>query len=216
MIKSSVYPSRAYASTEEVQPGDCVRMLRGTPGCGEPLSEPDGFADSIVAHITPMGMVELVRPHISIDVWGTVKVQTERYHVELARLVQHYHVLTTGHTGRRDNRLHPVPPYFTVLIPWSDTPTRFHPTEKTGPFSELVRGSFPTPTAARRWADEHLGGQPYSLRYIDPMNDPEVVAHYERITGYPLDFTMRAREAWGEGNDAARPSGPTYEPEKRR
>lgn len=212
---SKVYPRRPYASIEEVQPGDCVRMLDGTPGCGEPLREGPGFSDEIVAHITPMGIVELVRPHIAIDVWGSVKLMSERHHVELARLVQHYEVLTTGDRGGRDNRLQPVPPYFSVLIPWSDAPTRWHPTEKTGPFSELSRGVFPTPTAARRWADANLAGQPYRLQYVDPMNDPETVAHYEKITGYPLDFTMRAREAWGEGNNDARPSGPTYEPDKR-
>lgn len=215
MSTSRVYPRRPYASTDEVQPGDCIRLLDGQPSCGEPLREGPAFSDAIVAHITPMGVAELVRPHIAIDVYGNLKLRTERHHVELELLVQRYEVLTTGARGLRDNRLRPVDPYFSVLIPWSDMPTRWHPTERTGPFAELSRGCFPTPTAARSWADAQLGGQPYKLQYVDPMNDPDVVAGYEKVTGYPLDFTMRAREAWGEGDNAARPSGPTYEPDKR-
>lgn len=56
--------------------------------------------------------------------------------------------------------------YYTILIPWSDTPTEWHPTEKTGPFAVLSRGAFWRETDAHAWAAEHLGGQPYTLRRV--------------------------------------------------
>lgn len=46
--------------------------------------------------------------------------------------------------------------YFTILLPWSDLPTPWHPTERTGPFSVLSRGAFKTRRLAREWAREHL------------------------------------------------------------
>lgn len=62
------------------------------------------------------------------------------------------------------------PFYFSVLIPWSPTPTEWHPTEKTGPFSTLTRGSFPTELAARTWAREHLKkGHSYGVVKFDAV-----------------------------------------------
>jgi len=46
--------------------------------------------------------------------------------------------------------------YFTVILPWSDLPTPWHPTEREGPFSELARGAFKTRRLARAWTKEHL------------------------------------------------------------
>jgi hypothetical protein len=46
--------------------------------------------------------------------------------------------------------------YFTILLPWSDLPTPWHPTEREGPFSVLSRGAFATRKLARDWAKEHL------------------------------------------------------------
>ena len=52
--------------------------------------------------------------------------------------------------------------YWTVIVPWSNNPTVWHPTDRS--FSPLSRGSFPTRQAAHAWAKTHLRGQPYSLR----------------------------------------------------
>jgi len=53
--------------------------------------------------------------------------------------------------------------YFTVKIPWSARPTKWHPTESSGPFATLTRGSFPTKGAARAWARRHLRGQRFQV-----------------------------------------------------
>lgn len=59
------------------------------------------------------------------------------------------------------------PCYWTVVIPFSERPTEWHPTESTGPFAVLTRGSFPSPDVARAWAESHLNAQPYSVRFIE-------------------------------------------------
>lgn len=56
--------------------------------------------------------------------------------------------------------------YFTILIGWSETPTKWHPTSKSGPFSQLSRGAFRTEEEAKHWGDEHLEGQPYEIKHI--------------------------------------------------
>lgn len=61
--------------------------------------------------------------------------------------------------------------YFTVLVPWSATPTEWHPTEDTGPFAVLTRGAFRNEDDARYWAITHLKGEPYSLRWIRGAKD---------------------------------------------
>ena len=55
--------------------------------------------------------------------------------------------------------------YYTVLVPWSDKPTPWHPTDRVGPFSVLCRGAFAYPYLAHAWAHARLEGQPYTLRY---------------------------------------------------
>jgi hypothetical protein len=59
--------------------------------------------------------------------------------------------------------LRDAPIYYSVHIQWSDKPTAWHPTEKTGPFSVLSSGSFASEEAAHSWAKENLAGQPYSV-----------------------------------------------------
>lgn len=56
-----------------------------------------------------------------------------------------------------------APVYYSVHVPWSDKPTQWHPTEKTGPFAVLTRGAFPTEELAHAWATENLAGQPYTV-----------------------------------------------------
>lgn len=58
-------------------------------------------------------------------------------------------------------------PYITVVIPWSATPTIWHPTTKTGPLSTLTRGMFATTLDAVTWARKHLKGQPFTLAIVD-------------------------------------------------
>ena len=54
--------------------------------------------------------------------------------------------------------------YWTVRIPWSDAPTGWHPTDRTGPFAVLTRGAFATKREAHEWARTHLAGQPYTVK----------------------------------------------------
>lgn len=56
--------------------------------------------------------------------------------------------------------------YFTVQIPFSKKPTKWHPTDSSGPFSILTRGAFKSEKAASAWADEHLDGQPYTVKKV--------------------------------------------------
>lgn len=49
--------------------------------------------------------------------------------------------------------------YFSIILAYSDLPTSWHPTEKTGPFSEFTGGAFKTRKLARDWAKDHL--QPF-------------------------------------------------------
>lgn len=59
--------------------------------------------------------------------------------------------------------------YYSVEIPWVSPAfaTEWHPTEPTGPFSTLVRGFFPTPELAIRWAKQHLNGTPYTVKRFE-------------------------------------------------
>lgn len=60
----------------------------------------------------------------------------------------------------------PPKAYYTVRIPWSDTPTVWHPTESSGPFSILLRGAFRHKHAAHAWAKAHLAGNPYTIATV--------------------------------------------------
>lgn len=192
---SKVYPRRAYADASEVHAGDVVRLLAGNGS--ESHLEPAAFSDAIVVEINATtSEVTLARPHVYLLADGTVKHRLEQYQCPLSMLIERHHVLTTGHLGGRDNRLRPLEAHFTVLVPWSDTPTQWHPTEKTGPLSVLCRGAFRTRREAEQWANEKLQFQPYELRYIDPMSDPETLAAYESCTGHPLDLGQRLRDAY--------------------
>ncbi len=62
--------------------------------------------------------------------------------------------------------------YYTLIVPWSDTPTIWHPTSRD--FCPLNRGCFWTQAAARAWAAEKLGGQPYTLRFVPFLNLSEL------------------------------------------
>lgn len=57
--------------------------------------------------------------------------------------------------------------YFTVVIPYSETPTSWHPTSPTGPFATLTRGAFASIEEATAWAARELEGQPFTVRAID-------------------------------------------------
>lgn len=53
--------------------------------------------------------------------------------------------------------------YWTVVIPYSERPTKWHPTERSGPLSVLTRGAFGTEQEAHAWAKKHLQGQSYRV-----------------------------------------------------
>lgn len=74
---------------------------------------------------------------------------------------------------------HGLPRYYTVRIPYvaPERATEWHPTEPTGPWSMLTRGTYNTIEAARAWADAKLGGTPYTVAHVrfDMATDREVV-----------------------------------------
>ena len=74
--------------------------------------------------------------------------------------------------------------YWTVVIPYSKRPTKWHPTEKTGPFSTLTRGAFPSPQQAEDWARRNLAGQPYRIeKYQSPFEEDENLVPSEGYEG---------------------------------
>jgi hypothetical protein len=67
--------------------------------------------------------------------------------------------------------------YYSVIVPWSDTPTEWHPTERDGPFATIARGAFDTREQAHDWAHKHLNGQPYRVKMY---GGPRCVAYWRR------------------------------------
>lgn len=62
--------------------------------------------------------------------------------------------------------------YYTVIVGWSDQPTQWHPTDRTGPFAALSRGAFPTERAAMDWARTHLDPDgSWHVRHVPPPVD---------------------------------------------
>jgi hypothetical protein len=68
-----------------------------------------------------------------------------------------------------------IKPYFTVLIPFSEHPTEWHPTDPD--FAPLSRGVFSTKQEAHDWAAAHLDGQPYGIKRIEPFASLSVRVH---------------------------------------
>lgn len=60
--------------------------------------------------------------------------------------------------------------YWTVVVPHVEArfATEWHPTDKEGPFATLTRGSFGTEGEAVEWGRKHLGGTPYSTKFVSP------------------------------------------------
>ncbi len=73
----------------------------------------------------------------------------------------------------------PFAPYHTIRIPYvaPERATEWHPTEPDGPFGTLTRGAFRTVESARAWADEKLGGNPYSIALVtwDPATESDTL-----------------------------------------
>lgn len=168
---SKFYPVRPYAGPSEVAVGDVVRM-RHTGDLHAGISP--SFDDSVIAELivdgqTGAARASLRRPHIYVYTNGEVCTRVESFDVELCLLIQRFDVCTTGERGEKDSRvkyqLHETG-YYTILIPWSDKPTQWHPTTKVGPFAVLSRGAFRHAEEAEEWAKEHLDGQPFEVKRI--------------------------------------------------
>lgn len=58
--------------------------------------------------------------------------------------------------------------YWTVIVPSvpPEERTEWHPDRRGGSFDPLNRGAFATEREAINWARAHLGGAPYTLRYV--------------------------------------------------
>lgn len=88
--------------------------------------------------------------------------------------------------------------YFTVVIPYAEgIPSRYHPTDRTGPFSTLTRGAFQCVSDAYRWAHMHLNGAPYKVRMFTMLDAPECVPYYSELWGHAFADALNksAREA---------------------
>jgi hypothetical protein len=132
------------------------------------------FDDAVIAELIVDGTTgatraSLRRPHIYVFTDGTVHTRVEAFDVDLPLLVERFDVLTTGARGEKECRikyqLHETG-YYTVLIPWSDKPSKWHPTDKVGPFAVLSRGAFRCTSEVEEWATEHLEGQPFEIKRI--------------------------------------------------
>jgi hypothetical protein len=89
--------------------------------------------------------------------------------------------------------------YWTVLVPYSEERrTKWHPTERFGPFAVLSRGAFPTPEEAHAWAKAHLEGQPYTLREIDNREVFAAEAEAKALIGAQVTFLWEDRELLGD------------------
>jgi hypothetical protein len=72
----------------------------------------------------------------------------------------HIHVRRSSKKTRRASLRRNDRTYYSVRIPFSKTPTVWHPDKPTGPFNVLDRGAFRTVQEAHDWAHEHLGRKP--------------------------------------------------------
>lgn len=96
---------------------------------------------------------------------------TARTYRETAEAMERLRLRLANEAIEAAGDLTPYAAHYSVIVPWSDTPTEWHPTERTGPFATLVRGAWTTPEAAHAWAAKYLKGQPYSVRFT-PASDP--------------------------------------------
>lgn len=94
--------------------------------------------------------------------------------------------------------------YYTVIVPWSDTPTEWHPTTPIGPFSRLSRGAFKTIELAGQWAADHLNGQPFEIKRCEPDGSVVSAEHQardyfiSRLNDLGYDVTVTAK---GQSNE---------------
>jgi len=67
--------------------------------------------------------------------------------------------------GSRSSRRPRMYHYFTIILTKPRRgATKWHPHEKTGPFSTISRGKFRTERAAHAWARKHIPGTHYRLK----------------------------------------------------
>jgi hypothetical protein len=94
--------------------------------------------------------------------WSVPEPLCWRYDLSAAQLV-------TAEAALRHRVTEPlyISGYYTVLVPFSERPTQWHPTTSTGPFAVLTRGAFRTRAEAVAWADDKLCAQPYELLFIE-------------------------------------------------
>lgn len=74
--------------------------------------------------------------------------------------------------------------YWSIILPYrslSEGATKWHPTEKSGPFSTMTRGCFASKAKAYEWAKENIPGHTFTLNeyargnYIAPAFDSVVL-----------------------------------------
>jgi len=72
--------------------------------------------------------------------------------------------------------------YYSLVLPFCEPPSPWHPTESEGPFSVLSCGAFRTKAEAGEWAAEHLGGAPYLVRRVPGFSEeyrPDIADGYD-------------------------------------
>jgi hypothetical protein len=72
--------------------------------------------------------------------------------------------------------------YYSVHIPYSKTPTVWHPRSPDGPFAVLSRGKFSTVQEAHDWAQERLGHKPVYKVVSHSVGDDDLRSNSRRRT----------------------------------
>jgi hypothetical protein len=86
--------------------------------------------------------------------------------------------------------------YFTILIPWSDTPTQWHPTRRD--CCPITRGAFRSVSAANDWARENLNGQPCEVKRVSERGLETIAA-----VAFPGLASTRPKDDTNSGQGAA-------------
>lgn len=90
--------------------------------------------------------------------------------------------------------------YYTIILAYEPHGSPWHPTESTGPFAELSRGSFKTEEDAHTWALANIPGYTYRIRPLD--SDSGEIATYADTGEVVTDIPGRAPPA-GHGLNGA-------------
>jgi hypothetical protein len=85
---------------------------------------------------------------------------------------------------------------YIIILPWIPNGSKWHPTEPTGPFARLVRGSFNSSDLAHQWAARNLDGGMYEIHFECEGPDPEGDRVRELIGVYDRPITLSRQDVY--------------------